>query len=110
MARYKKNKDGHLLKPLELTDIVQTLRYYDVKHQEFPKNDEGYFGITDFEKKKIYLNVQSSIPDLDDTVIHELAHAYWETKGVELSEKDTIHVTNLTMKKYYDPKYKGYKK
>ncbi len=95
------------LKALTLNDVVQTLKYYNLKHCEFPFNvtDKGYSsGVVDFNKKQIYIDNELGGNDQTKTILHELAHAYYETKGIILSEKETDKVTKLTIDRYFKPK------
>lgn len=94
-------------KPLEISDVVHTLRYYGLKHCEFPLNElENRYtsGLVDFNKKQIYIESELGGAAQIKTIIHEFVHAYYETQGVILTEKETDKITTLTIEKYFTRK------
>jgi Zn-dependent peptidase ImmA (M78 family) len=62
---------------LTAKELIDLLVDYSVRHTEsLPTESSGYYGLTDSEKKCIWIADDKSTEERRRTVIHEFLHAY----------------------------------
>ena len=93
------------LRKVEISDIINALTHYDIRHVEFPMeyllDDSEIYGIADDYKKVLYINKEKSEEDKREAVLHELCHAVHYLRGdlMGMGEEEKEHITDKDAKK-----------
>lgn len=99
-------KRGQLLPPLTEADLVDILVNYDVVTGRLITEGEGrVLGLTDKDKRIIYLAKDLSVPERRETILHELYHAYCDLQNIMDVEK----IVDESAKREYERHYGGEK-
>jgi len=77
--------------PLSVRELIEVLADFDVKHQPATPGQDWY-GITDFEAKKIWITTDIPLANRRKIAIHEALHVILQLRGdQQYSDEDVIH-------------------
>lgn len=78
-------------------DIVDILCEYQI----IPNNVMEHFGEIDEDKRIIYIKSSQTRQEMQDTIVHELLHAYYFIKGITHSERQIEDETKQLIRRWY---------
>lgn len=88
---------------LTLRDAVEVIAEYEVHHPEVPYSTQWY-GVTDFENRKIYVIKNTELSQRRKTAIHEMIHAARKIRGqfAGTNEEEELLIQQATAMLYQE--------
>lgn len=89
-----------------LKNFIDVLILYELRHDNLDtaniNSDDKLYGLCDSYRKTIHINKYQSLKEARDTVVHEILHAYDDSKsGYMRGESEIEKITNELIKDLY---------